>query len=129
HVHADSSELGRVYRPTIAINADPASFAASLQTIGNTVPANRAARVARMHQSYLAWSTPPETGPGAVQMGLIVNWLEKNLPEDAIMTNGAGNYATWIHRFHRFRGFTTQAAPTSGTMGYGVPGAVGAQQA
>ncbi|AKH99538.1 thiamine pyrophosphate-dependent enzyme, possible carboligase or decarboxylase [Hoeflea sp. IMCC20628] len=129
HVHADSSELGRVYKPTVAINADPASFAASLLTIGNAVPASRAARVKAMHDSYLAWSTPPETGPGPVQMGPIVNWLEENLPEDAIMTNGAGNYATWVHRFHRFRGFATQAAPTSGTMGYGVPGAVGAQQA
>ncbi|PWV95268.1 acetolactate synthase-1/2/3 large subunit [Hoeflea marina] len=129
HVHADSAELGRVYRPTLAINADPASFAASLRTIGNTVPASRAARVEKMHDSYLAWSTPPETGPGPVRMGPIVNWLEKNLPDDAILTNGAGNYATWIHRFHRFRGFATQAAPTSGSMGYGVPGAVGAQQA
>jgi len=129
HVHADSSEIGRVYKPTVAINADPASFAASLLTIGNAVPTSRAARVKAMHDSYLAWSTPPENGPGPVQMGPIVNWLEENLPEDAIMTNGAGNYATWVHRFHRFRGFATQAAPTSGTMGYGVPGAVGAQQA
>ncbi|MCY0096075.1 thiamine pyrophosphate-binding protein [Hoeflea ulvae] len=129
HVHADSSELGRVYRPTVAINADPASFAASLLTIGNAVPASRAARVKSMHDAYLAWSTSPETGPGPVQMGPIITWLEQHLPEDAILTNGAGNYATWVHRFHRFRGFATQAAPTSGTMGYGVPGAVGAQQA
>jgi acetolactate synthase-1/2/3 large subunit len=62
-----------------------------------------------------------------VQMGPIMEWLEANLPDDAIMTNGAGNYATWLHRFHRFRKFATQAAPTSGSMGYGLPGAVGAK--
>ena len=80
-----------------------------------------------MHKSYLAWSTPPETGPGAVQMGPIMNYLESVLPEDAILTNGAGNYATWIHRFHRFRRFATQGAPTSGSMGYGTPAAVAAK--
>ena len=50
------------------------------------------------------------------------------LPDDAILTNGAGNYATWMHRFHRFRRFGTQAAPTSGSMGYGTPAAVAAQE-
>ena len=49
------------------------------------------------------------------------------LPDDAILTNGAGNYATWVHRFHRFRRFATQAAPTSGSMGYGMPAAVAAK--
>ena len=80
-----------------------------------------------LHAAYLDWSTPPETGPGAVHMGPIMAWLEKELPEDAILTNGAGNYATWVHRFHRFRRFATQAAPTSGSMGYGTPGAVAAK--
>jgi acetolactate synthase-1/2/3 large subunit len=56
-------------------------------------------------------------------MGPIMNYLESVLPDDAIMTNGAGNFATWMHRFHRFRRFNTQAAPTSGSMGYGLPAA------
>jgi acetolactate synthase-1/2/3 large subunit len=55
--------------------------------------------------------------------------LEANLPEDAVCTNGAGNYATWLHRFHRFRRYATQAAPTSGSMGYGLPAAVAAKLA
>ncbi|MDP2119492.1 MAG: thiamine pyrophosphate-binding protein [Hoeflea sp.] len=129
HVHADSGELGRVYRPALAINADPASFAEALSELDIDVTPSRAGRVARLHQEYLSWSTPPETGPGDVHMGPIITWLRDNLPEDAILTNGAGNYATWVHRYIRFRKFATQAAPASGSMGYGVPAAVGAQQA
>jgi acetolactate synthase-1/2/3 large subunit len=127
HVHADSAELGRVYRPELAINADPASFVAALADLGPTAEPAWGNRTAEMHDAYLAWSTPPETGPGAVQMGPIMQWLETTLPRNAIMTNGAGNYATWLHRFHRFRGFATQAAPTSGSMGYGLPAAVAAK--
>ena len=56
-------------------------------------------------------------------MGPIMEHLESVLPEDAIICNGAGNFATWMHRFHRFRRFATQGAPTSGSMGYGVPAA------
>ena len=129
HVHADAGELGRVYRPQLAINADPASFAEALSQLDVEASPARAARVAAMHQSYLDWSTPPETGPGDVHMGPIIDWLREHLPEDAILTNGAGNYATWVHRYVRFRKFATQAAPASGSMGYGVPAAVAAQQA
>ncbi|MCM2329495.1 MAG: thiamine pyrophosphate-dependent enzyme, partial [Lysobacter sp.] len=75
---------------------------------------------------YLAWTARREI-PGKVQMWDIVDWLDKNLPEDAILTNGAGNYTTWLHRFHRYTGFRTQLAPTSGAMGYGVPAAIAAK--
>ena len=127
HVHPDPSELGRVYRADLPICAAPADFAAALDAL---VPAEEPAwkaRTTELHQSYRAWSTPPETGPGAVRMGPIMAWIEENVPEDAIFTNGAGNYATWLHRFHRFRRFATQAAPTSGSMGYGLPAAVAAK--
>lgn len=127
HVHPDSGELGRVYRPTLAMNASPEAFAlAFAQTKPRAVPV-WAEETARLHGAYLEWSTPPEAGPGPVQMGPIMKYLEATLPEEAILTNGAGNYATWIHRFHRFRRFATQAAPTSGSMGYGTPGAVAAK--
>ena len=66
--------------------------------------------------------------PGALQMGEVMAYLEKTLPADAIMTNGAGNYATWLHRFHRYTRYGTQLAPTSGSMGYGLPAAVGAKR-
>jgi acetolactate synthase-1/2/3 large subunit len=127
HIHPDSSELGRVYKPALAINADPASFAAALTALNPAKPPRWAARTEAMRAAYLAWSTPPETGPGDVAMGPIMNWLEETLPKDAILTNGAGNYATWVHRFHRFRAFNTQAAPASGSMGYGLPAAVAAK--
>ncbi|MBB4185483.1 thiamine pyrophosphate-binding protein [Sinorhizobium terangae] len=128
HVHPDPAELGRVYRPDLAIAACPRDFVAAL---GNVRPAGEpawSARTAAMHESYLKWSTPPEKGPGDVQMGPIMNWIEANTAPDTIFTNGAGNYATWLHRFHRFRRYGTQAAPASGSMGYGLPAAVAAKQ-
>lgn len=127
HVHPDSKELGRVYQPALAINATPRAFAeafAELAPVAN--PAWRD-RTAQLHRNYLDWSTPPATGPGEVQMGPIMTHLAEVLPPDAIIANGAGNYATWVHRFHKFRRFGTQAAPTSGSMGYGTPAAVAAK--
>jgi acetolactate synthase-1/2/3 large subunit len=127
HIYPDPSELGRVYKPALAINADPSSFVEALAGLSPVSAPRWAARTASLHDAYLAWSTPPETGPGNVAMGPIMAWLEDNLPKDAILTNGAGNYATWVHRFHRFRAFNTQAAPASGSMGYGLPAAVAAK--
>jgi len=127
HVYPDPEELGRVYRPTVAINAAPSSFA---DAFAETAPSRTpvwANRTAELHQNYLEWSTPPATGPGKVLMGPIMQHLEQVLPEDAIICNGAGNFATWMHRFHRYRRFNTQAAPTSGSMGYGLPAGVAAK--
>ncbi|RFC68242.1 MULTISPECIES: thiamine pyrophosphate-binding protein [Mesorhizobium] len=127
HVHADANELGRVYRPTLAINATPSAFVRAFVEVLPKAPPAWEDRTEAMHKAYLDWSTPPESGPGAVHMGPIMAYLETVLPDDTIITNGAGNYATWIHRFHRFRRYGTQAAPTSGSMGYGLPAAVGAK--
>ena len=127
HIYPEAEELGRVYRPDLAICAAPENFVAALSSISLPAKTAWAERTAAMHAAYLNWSTPPQTGPGAVQMGPIMDWIEANVPEDAIFTNGAGNYATWVHRFHRFRRFNTQSAPTSGSMGYGLPAAVAAK--
>lgn len=128
HVHASAEELGRVYRPALAIHAKPAAFAEAFAALpAPSAPPVWADETPKAHAAYRTWSTPPETGPGPVAMGPIMTHLEEVLPEDAILTNGAGNYATWLHRFHRFRRFATQGAPTSGSMGYGVPGAVAAK--
>jgi acetolactate synthase-1/2/3 large subunit len=129
HIHPDSSELGRVYRPDVAINADPSSFVEALAGVSPSQPMTWSERTKAMRADYLAWSTPPAEGPGDVAMGPIMSWLEDNLPKTAIMTNGAGNYATWLHRFHRFQAYATQAAPASGSMGYGLPAAVAAKAA
>lgn len=129
HVHADPSELGRVYRAELAINASPAPFVQALAALeAPAAPAWRDATAAA-HASYLAWSDPTGVkSPGSLQMGALMKHLEAVLPSDAIMCNGAGNYATWLHRFHRFEQYATQLAPTSGSMGYGLPAAVGAKR-
>ncbi len=126
HVHADVSELGRVYQATLPINASPRGFAAAL---GRLSPGGGKAWSAwrqAAREDYEAWQTPLET-PGSLQMAEVMTWLRKTLPDDAIITNGAGNFAVWVHRFFRFRQFGTQLAPASGSMGYGVPAAVAAK--
>ena len=128
HVYPDPSELGRVYRPDLAVCASPADFVAALADLDAPGEPRWAERTERMHAAYLAWSKTPEKSPGSVHMGRIMDWIEANTANDAIFTNGAGNYATWLHRFHRFRRFNTQAAPASGSMGYGLPAAVAAKQ-
>jgi acetolactate synthase-1/2/3 large subunit len=127
HVYPDPHELGRVYRPSLAINATPAAFAQAFAKTSPKAEPAWAKKTAELHESYLEWSTPPKSGPGEVHMGPIMAYLESALPEDVIITNGAGNYATWVHRFHRFRKFNSQAAPTSGSMGYGTPAGVAAK--
>ncbi|UJW74167.1 thiamine pyrophosphate-binding protein [Rhizobium sp. SL42] len=128
HVYPDPSELGRVYRADLAVCAAPAEFVDALASL--EAPANPvwAARTESMHQAYLNWSTAPKVSPGKVQMGAIMDWIEANTATNTVFTNGAGNYATWLHRFHRFQAFNTQAAPASGSMGYGLPAAVAAKQ-
>ncbi|HZT51543.1 MAG TPA: thiamine pyrophosphate-binding protein [Stellaceae bacterium] len=128
HVHPDPEELGRVYQPFLAINASPRTFAAALPGIAPVADPPWAARAAAAHADYLAWQEPVPS-PGAVQMSEIVRWLSEHLPEDAIICNGAGNFATWVHRFYRYRRLGTQLAPTSGSMGYGFPAAVAAKLA
>jgi acetolactate synthase-1/2/3 large subunit len=65
--------------------------------------------------------------PGKVNMSEVMRFLRGRLPRDTIVTNGAGNFSLWAHRFYRYGGFRTQLAPTSGAMGYGVPSAVAAK--
>ncbi|WP_422374968.1 thiamine pyrophosphate-binding protein [Roseibium sp.] len=129
HVHPDAEELGRVYRPSLAIHASPTAFCKAAEGLQPPAELKGAGEAAKAHRDYLDWSgARPET-PGALQMAGVMDWLESNLADDTICTNGAGNYATWLHRFHRFRRYGTQAAPTSGSMGYGLPAAVAAKLA
>src|SRR5262249_20197990 len=76
------------------------------------------------HDDYLAWTENATKVPGSVNLGEIMVWLRNELPVDTFITNGAGNFSAWIHRFYRFRKYATHVAPTSGSMGYGLPGAV-----
>jgi acetolactate synthase-1/2/3 large subunit len=128
HVYPDVDELGRVYRPHLGINASPAAFAVAAAEL--TPPAVRpwtgTARTA--HEDYLAWTERPGDVPGGVNLGTIVVWLREHLRGDALICNGAGNYAVWVHRYYRHRRFATQFSPTSGSMGYGIPAAVGVKR-
>lgn len=128
HVHSDANELGRVYQPVQAIHAEPESFAPAFEALARKVGSRWSALAAEAAADEADWTGKPKENPGPVQLGAIMTWLRDHLPEDAIMTNGAGNYASWLHRFHRFRRFGTQLAPTSGSMGYGLPAAVAAKR-
>jgi acetolactate synthase I/II/III large subunit len=124
HVHPGSEELGRVYQPTLAIQATPAAFAAAVGTLEPAAAPAWKGEAARAHADYVAWTETARELPGAFQYGKVMTWLRDRLPKDAIVCNGAGNYAGWLHRHHRFHSFAAQLAPTSGSMGYGVPAAV-----
>jgi acetolactate synthase-1/2/3 large subunit len=128
HVHPGAEELGRVYAPHLAIHATPTAFAAALDKLSSSRDTSRRAEVETAHADYLAWTEKPTEQPGGVNLGTVMVWLRDNLPADAIVTNGAGNYSTWVHRFFRFRRFAAQFAPISGSMGYGVPAAVAAKR-
>ncbi|MEQ8447192.1 MAG: thiamine pyrophosphate-binding protein [Pelagibacterium sp.] len=125
HIHPDPEELGRVYHPALAINATPREFAkslAALKPVDNPVWAGSGEAT---HAAYAEWQVCPPN-PGDIQLGAVMEWLEANMPAETIYTNGAGNFSVWLHRFHRYRRFATELAPTSGSMGYGFPAAIAA---
>ena len=126
HIHPDPDLPGTVYRTDLSISARAVDVVAELAARnGGDAPVwagwTRAAR-----DDYDVWQKPKET-PGAVKMEAVIGWLNANLPEDAILTNGAGNYAAFLHRYFRFKRYGTQLAPTSGCMGYGFPASIAAQ--
>lgn len=125
HIHPDPEELGRVYHPTLAITATPRAFAKSLSSLAPIADPVWAGSGEAAHAEYGEWQVCPPN-PGEVQLGQVMGWLEANMPAETIYTNGAGNFTVWMHRFHRYRRFATELAPTAGSMGYGFPAAVAA---
>ena len=128
HVHPGAEELGRVYAPTLAIQASPRRFAPALAALAPAGAPAWGDAAAQAHEKYLAWSAHPRTLPGEFQYGEVMRWLNETLPPDTVLCNGAGNFAGWMHRHWRFSQLGTQLAPTSGSMGYGVPAAVMAKR-
>ena len=122
HIHPDERELGRVHRTVLAIHARPAAFLATTAARGQ-----RMGYVNALHQNYLRWSALPHATPGKLTMSHVMATLRDRTDSETIVTNGAGNYSGWVHRFHRFRQYGTQVAPTSGSMGYGLPAAIAAK--
>jgi acetolactate synthase-1/2/3 large subunit len=123
HVHADPDELGRVYEADLPIVSGSPQFAAALRPVDG---AHRTDWVEEARAGYLV-NLRHDPLPGDVQMGDVMAHLRERLPEDAVLTNGAGNYTVWCHRFYEFHRYGTQLAPCSGTMGYGIPAAVAAK--
>lgn len=127
HIHPGAEEIGRVYQPHLGIQCSPTAFCDVLESI--TTDANWHDLGAAAHKEYLDWSSLHHVHEKAELMKTVMQYLKDTLSEDAIITNGAGNYCGWIHRFYPFRRFGTQLAPTSGSMGYGFPAAVAAKLA
>jgi acetolactate synthase-1/2/3 large subunit len=125
HVHAGAEELGRVYQADILINSGMPEFAAAARALTPVHPVwadqTKAARA-----EFDAWQVPVKT-PGTLNMSEVIAFLKKRLPDGSILTNGAGNFTLWAHRFYQYTGFRTQLGPTSGAMGYGVPAGVAAK--
>ncbi len=129
HVFADPDEINHVYQADLGVVASPIGFAQELAMLTAPVAPVWAEATQAAHADYLAWSEPAgRSNPGALQMGPVMQHLIATLPQDAILCNGAGNFSIWLHRFWRFQGYGTQLAPTSGSMGYGLPAAVGAKR-
>ncbi|MDQ0080868.1 acetolactate synthase-1/2/3 large subunit [Variovorax boronicumulans] len=140
HIHASAEELNRVYQADLAINAGMSAAARSLEVLSAPPTLPWEEWTLQAHADYEAnlvpqplAGMPAETPRGPVDMAEVVALLQKHLPADAAITNGAGNFASWVHRYFRYHGLAkgakTQLAPTSGAMGYGVPAGIAANLA
>lgn len=125
HIHIEQSEIGHVFPTELGISANPVDMVSALAS-AQTCQGDWADWTAAARARYDAWSTP-QASPGDVKLEEVITYLSKTLPDDAILTNGAGNYAAWLHRYFMYKQHGTQLAPTSGSMGYGFPAAISAK--
>jgi acetolactate synthase-1/2/3 large subunit len=128
HLHPGAEELGRVYAPDIALQASLSCAGKALETLAAPPDVPWKGWTAEAHADYEANREHPPVEP--LDMAVVVKTIERLAPADTVYTNGAGNYAGWLHRYLRYRGLAlagkTQLAPTAGSMGYGLPAAVAA---
>ena len=129
HIHASAEELNRVYQADLAICATMNAAARSLEVLSAPPSLPWEAWTKACHAGYLA-NLQAQALPGEIDMPALIATLQQHLPADAVISNGAGNFASWVHRYWRYRGLAqgakTQLAPTSGAMGYGVPAGIAA---
>lgn len=124
HIHAGAEEIGRVWPTEFGVVSRADEMIAALH---KCAPLQRQPDwMVECRAAYDAWLQPTES-PGDAKQENIISWLSDNLPKDAIVTNGAGNYAAWLHRYFSYKRYGTQLAPTSGSMGYGFPAAIAAK--
>ncbi len=127
HVHADAGEIGRTYHPALGIVATTPEFCAALEGVEPPARIVWSAETRAARADYLAWSEQAPANPGRVQLSEIMFAIRRR-SGDGIFTNGAGNFAIWVGRFLRFRQVEQQLGPTSGSMGFGLPAAIGAKR-
>ena len=128
HVHPSGNELGSVYRADLPVNATAETFARALDALGKPAATPWSALRKELRASYEESLTPLAT-PGSVQFAEVVRTVSDMIPEGSIVTNGAGNYAGFVHKYTQYKGYRSQLAPTSGSMGYGLPAAIAAKLA
>jgi len=121
HVYPSGEEIGRVYEPKLGMVADVNSFCAALADTGTAGESNAVDSLKQHYESFVSPEALPDDPIAAM-----ISHMADVLPHDAIICNGAGNYAGWLHRFYRYRHHDSQLAPTSGSMGFGLPAAIGA---
>jgi acetolactate synthase-1/2/3 large subunit len=128
HIHAGAEELGRVYAADLLLQSSMASAAKALEALAAPPQLPWTDWTVQAHADYEANHVAPEVQP--LDLAVVVKTIQRLAPDDTVYTNGAGNYAGWLHRYCRYHGLRhhgrTQLAPTSGAMGYGVPAAVAA---
>ena len=129
HIHPSGEELGHVYSADLPIHSSARQFFEAAKAIPDGDGQSRWAEWRSAQRSDYEAFIQPTSVPGDVNMGQVIAHITAEMPENTILTNGAGNYAVWPHRFHIHRAHRTQVAPTSGSMGYGVPAAIAAKLA
>jgi acetolactate synthase-1/2/3 large subunit len=130
HIHADAEELGSVFQAELMINSGAPQAAAMLAAMAPVDASAWQHTVAEAKAELLAYQEQPpifREGSAPLDLWQLVQQLMAAVPHDAILTNGAGNYATWAHRFYSYGGMRSQLAPTNGAMGYAVPSGVAAK--
>src|SRR6185503_15537195 len=128
HIHPSPDELGSVYRPDLPIAATTRAFTEALARFEPPAKVAWSARRAELRAAY-EQTLKPVALPGAVKMADVIRTVSELLPENGIVTNGAGNFAAFVHRYFEYKGYRTCLAPTSGSMGYGMPAAIAAKLA
>jgi acetolactate synthase I/II/III large subunit len=128
HVHQGVEQLGSVYQADLAIAAGAPAFARAARELDPVAAPAWADWAKAAREAYLSWSQPPPSD-ARLDLARVVSWLSRRLPDDAVITSGAGNYTGWVQRYYRYRRVGTQLAPKGGTMGYGLPAALAAKLA
>ncbi len=126
HAHPDPAELGRVYEAELPIVTALPELATALSQLGVLDPSRWEGWAVSARADYVA-SLARRPVPGGVDLGEVLAFLRRRLPEDAVLACGAGNFTVWVHRYFEFHRYPTQLAPRAGAMGYGLPAALTAK--